>query len=70
MLISVGFLERLGKWEESIRKMAGQPPLDAKCDEDFEKHMVIGHTGQKIRCYTCQGTNRVPIPWEEVMQHG
>ena len=64
------YFEWVKQSEESLRKSAGYLPLDAKCDENFEKHMVTGHKGQKIRCYSCQGTDRAPIPWAEVMQHG
>ena len=70
VMVTAQFHDWLEKTEEDIRKSAGRPPLDAECGEDFKKHVVTGHTGQKIRCYTCQGTDRAPIPWNEVMQHG
>ncbi len=64
------FFKMVDANNEHFRQLTGRPPLDAKCERDFEKHAVIGHTGQIIKCCSCQGTDRAPIPWAEVMRHG
>ena len=54
---------------EYVNKMNGfadMPKPDAKCRSWEHGHAIKNHT----TCQACNGTNRDPIPWREVMQDG
>ncbi len=55
--------------EDGIRHMLKLTvKLDAKCTLGIEHHIDVGRFGETVRCDSCSGTDRNPIPTREVIQ--